>query len=128
MEDRPYWNMEMEPWLGSERLQALQLDRLRDRVGQLIEHAPYFRAQLQQRGIGDGRDIRTLADWSNALSPFTKAEYRALVEQCGNDIYRFLDETLPVPLSDIVCMAATSGTTGDPQPYPPRSPPPSRRR
>lgn len=116
--DRPYWNMEIEPWLGSERLHALQLERLRDRVGQLIEHAPYFRARLQQGGVRAPRDIARLEDWSKALPPFTKADYRALIEQCANDIYRLLDETLPVPPSDIVCMAATSGTTGDPQPYP----------
>jgi phenylacetate-CoA ligase len=118
MTDRPYWNMEIEPWLGTERIQALQLARLRLRVGQLFEHAPYFRKQMEARGVRDGRDIQTLDDWAHALPPFTKEHFRALFVECGMDIYRFLDEVLPVPLSDLVCMAATSGTTGEPQPYP----------
>lgn len=118
MESRPYWNMEIEPWFGTERLAALQLKRLRARIGQYFEHAPYFRSRLLERGVKRPEDIRSLEDWPRALPAFTKADYRALMEECGGDVYRLLDETLPVPLSDLVCMAATSGTTGDPQPYP----------
>jgi phenylacetate-CoA ligase len=118
MPERPYWNMEIEPWLGSERLQALQLERLRGRVSQLFEHAPYFGRRLEERGVKSAQDIRTLDDWPRALPPFTKTDYRGLVEACAGDVYRLLDETLPVPLERLVCMAATSGTTGDPQPYP----------
>jgi len=99
-------------------MRALQLERLRSRIGQLLEHAPYFRRRMEQRGVRRPEDIRTLEDWPAALPPFTKADYRSLIEACENDIYRLLDETLPVPLGEIVCMAATSGTTGDPQPYP----------
>ncbi len=116
--ERPYWSMEIEPWLGSERLRAVQLERLRTRVGQLLEHAPYFRAQMEERGVRAPADIGSLDDWPKALPPFTKADYRALIEQCENDVYRLLDATLPVPLDELVCMASTSGTTGDPQPYP----------
>ena len=118
MEDQPYANMEIEPYLGSSRLAVLQLERLRQRVAALFIHAPYFRRRMQECGVQRPEDIRCLEDWPRALPPFTKTDYRALIEACGNDVYRFLDETLPVPLGDIVCMAATSGTTGDPQPYP----------
>lgn len=118
MEDRPYWNMEIEPRLGSEAIAGLQLERLRTRVGQLLTHAPYFRRQLEARGVRQPDDIRSLAQWPQALPPFTKADYRVLIEACDNDVYRLLDDTLPFPLSKLVCMAATSGTTGDPQPYP----------
>ena len=118
MQGRPYWNMELEPLLGSERMQAIQLERLRRRIGGLLAHAPYFRRKLEARGVRRPEDVETLADWGRALPPFTKAAYRELVEQCDGDVYRFLDETLPVPVGDLVCMAATSGTTGDPQPYP----------
>ncbi len=118
MSDRPYWNMEMEPLLGSERMRLLQLGRLRERVAALQAHAPYFARAMAERGVRRPQDIRALEDWSRALPPFTKAAYRDLVEACDGDTYRFLDETLPVPLDQLVCMAATSGTTGDPQPYP----------
>ncbi len=116
--ERPYWNMEMETILGDEPMRRIQLKRLHARIEQLFEHAPYFRRQMEERGIAGPRDVKTLADWPRALPVFTKASYRALMEECGNDVYRMLDDTLPAPLSDLVCMAATSGTTGDPQPYP----------
>ncbi|MGH7857845.1 MAG: phenylacetate--CoA ligase family protein, partial [Candidatus Binatia bacterium] len=112
-----YWNPQMESILGTEAMRALQLERLQTRIRQLFEHAPYFRRQMTERGVGPG-DVRSLDDWPRALPPFTKDDYRRLMEECGNDVYRFLDETLPVPLGDLVTMAATSGTTGEPQPYP----------
>ena len=116
--ERRYWNMDIEPYLGTERIRALQLERLHKRVDQLFEHAPYFRRRMEKNGVRSGADIRTLEDWARALPPFTKEDFRALFMECGMDIYRFLDEVLGVPLSDLVCMAATSGTTGEPQPYP----------
>jgi phenylacetate-CoA ligase len=115
--DRPYWDMAMEPLFGSERMRLVQLDRLRQRVDDLWEHAPYFRRRMQATGFAPG-DLKSLADWSAATPVFTKADYRALMDECGNDVYRMLDETLPVPVGQLVTMAATSGTTGDPQPYP----------
>jgi phenylacetate-CoA ligase len=114
---RPYWNMAIEPYLGSERIRGVQLERLRIRIDALREHAPYFARRMKESGFEPG-DLRSLDDWAKALPPFTKTDYRALIEECGNDVYRLLDETLPVPLDTIVTMAATSGTTGDPQPYP----------
>ena len=118
MADRPYWNMDVEPWLGTERVAALQLERLRRRVGELFEHAPYFRKRMDECGVRAPADIRTLADWARAMPPFRKTDFRALLTECDGDIYRLLDATLPVPMSELVCMAATSGTTGEPQPYP----------
>ena len=114
---RPYWNMDAEPLLGSERMRGIQLERLRSRIAALREHAPYFRRRMDATGFAAG-DLKRVEDWSRALPPFTKTDYRALIEECGNDVYRFLDETLPVPIDTLVTMAATSGTTGDPQPYP----------
>jgi len=116
--ERPYWNMEMEPLLGTEQMRRIQLERLHKRIGDLFEHAPYFRTEMQQRGVAAPEDVKSLEDWGKALPPFTKAVYRDVVDACDDDIYRFLDETLPVPIDSLVCMAATSGTTGDPQPYP----------
>jgi len=112
-----YWNPAMEAILGTEEMRALQLERLRRRVMELREHAPYFRRRMADRGFDPG-DLRSVDDWSKAVPVFTKTDYRSLIEECGNDVYRLLDETLPVPLADLVTMAATSGTTGDPQPYP----------
>jgi len=118
MAERPYWNMEIEPRLGSDAVRALQLERLRQRVADLQVHAPYFRRRLEAGGLRRPEDLRSLEDWARVLPPFTKNDYRELMEACAGDVYRFLDETLPVPLESLVCMAATSGTSGAPQPYP----------
>ncbi|MBI2962160.1 MAG: phenylacetate--CoA ligase family protein [Deltaproteobacteria bacterium] len=115
--DARYWNAEMEGMLGTEPMRRLQLERLRQRVAQLWEHAPYFRRRMEQRGARPG-DVNSLEDWARVMPVFTKGDYRDLIEACENDVYRLLDETLPVPLDQLVTMAATSGTTGDPQPYP----------
>ena len=115
--ERPYWNMEMESILGSERMREIQLEGLRARAENLFRHAPYFRRRMEACGI-EPRDVRSLEDWSRALPVFTKTSYRELMEECGGDVYRMLDEILPVSPGDLVSMAATSGTTGDPQPYP----------
>jgi phenylacetate-CoA ligase len=118
MSERRYWNPEMESILGTKEMGALQLKKLRARVAEIFEHAPYFRRRMQSNGVGAPEDIRSLDDWARALPPFTKVDYRALMDECGGDVYRYLDETLPVPLGKIVTMAATSGTSGEPQPYP----------
>jgi phenylacetate-CoA ligase len=118
MSERRYWNPKMESLLGTRKMRTLQLRRLRSRVAEIFEHAPYFRRRMQENGVAGPEDIRTLEDWGRALPPFTKVDYRSLMEECGGDVYRYLDETLPVPIGDLVTMAATSGTTGEPQPYP----------
>jgi phenylacetate-CoA ligase len=116
--ERRYWNPQMESILGTEEMRALQLRRLRQRVTEIFAHAPYFRRRLEEEGVAGPEDIRSLGDWSRGLPPFTKVDYRALMDECGGDVYRYLDETLPVSLDEIVTMTATSGTTGEPQPYP----------
>jgi phenylacetate-CoA ligase len=108
----------MEPLLGSERMREIQLARLQRRVDELLRHAPFFARTLRARGIARGADLASLDDWPRALPPFTKVDYRGLIEASGGDVYRALDDLLPVPIETLVCMAATSGTTGEPQPYP----------
>ena len=112
-----YWNPAKETILGTEPMRALQLERLQQRVGDLLEHAPYFARRLRDGGLSQPQDLRSLDDWARATPVFSKADYRTLLDECGGDVYRLLDETLPVPLSKLVTMAATSGTTGEPQPY-----------
>jgi len=117
-EERAYWDQKMEPLLGSERMREIQLARLQRRVDDLLLHAPFFARTLRARGVARGADLASLDDWPQALPPFTKADYRGLIEASGGDVYRALDDLLPVPIETLVCMAATSGTTGEPQPYP----------
>jgi len=108
----------MESILGSEPMRELQLSRLHGRIADIFAHSPFFAGRLRARGVSAPHDIKMLDDWSRAVQPFTKSDYRTLLDECGGDVYRFLSQILPFPLHDIVTMAATSGTTGSPQPYP----------
>lgn len=116
--DGPYWRPEVESILGTEQMRRVQLERLQVRVRDAINHAPYFARKFRERGVKSAEDISSLEDYARALPAFTKSDYRKLYEECGNDANRLLEQILPFPLDEIVTMAATSGTSGAPQPYP----------
>lgn len=91
----------VETW-ESERLKALQLERLQATVDRLYERVSFFRARLDETGFKPG-DIKKLDDLANI--PFTtKDDLR--------DNYPF--GLFAVPMRDIVRIHASSGTTGKP--------------
>ncbi len=63
-------------------------------------------------------DIKSLDDFSRRIPIFDKARRRKIAEECDFDMAEVVDRTISVPLEDVVLMAATSGTTGEPTPYP----------
>ncbi len=81
---------------------ALQGDRLRAVVARVYEHVPFYRRRLEQHGIHPD-DIRSLSDLSRL--PFTtKTDFR--------EEYPF--GLFAVPMSRVVRLHASSGTTGKP--------------
>ncbi|MDI6874161.1 phenylacetate--CoA ligase family protein [Candidatus Solincola sp.] len=88
--------------LDRERLEELQLQRLRETVDRLYEKVPFYRKKLDEVGYSPG-DIRNLSDLKKL--PFTtKDDLR--------DHYPF--GLFAVPMRDIVRIHASSGTTGKP--------------
>jgi phenylacetate-CoA ligase len=86
-----------------ERLERLQLERLRKIVDRLLAHVPPARARLHAAGLHDAHEIESLADV--ARLPFcTKADLRAH--------YPF--GLLAVPREELVRVHASSGTGGKP--------------
>lgn len=95
------WNPEYECMERGE-LRALQLRRLQTTVAWTYDRVPYYRIQLDARGIKP-RDIRTLDDVRRL--PFTdKVALR--------DTYPF--GMFAVPLDEVVRLHSSSGTTGKP--------------
>lgn len=95
------WNREYEA-MPREQLEALQLDRLQDKVKYVYEKVPFYRQAMKRRGV-EPADIRSLDDLDKL--PFTaKADFR--------DNYPF--GLLAVPMEEIVRVHASSGTTGKP--------------
>ncbi|MGQ9474776.1 MAG: phenylacetate--CoA ligase family protein [Actinomycetota bacterium] len=88
--------------LERERLEELQLQRLRETVDRLYERVPFYRKKLDEVGYSPG-DIGDLSDLKKL--PFTtKDDLR--------DNYPF--GLFAVPMRDIVRIHASSGTTGKP--------------
>lgn len=97
----PIWNEEYET-MPREQLAVLQLRRLQSTVAWVYERVPYYRDELDGRGVKP-RDIRTLADVR--LLPFT--DKTAL-----RDTYPF--GMFAVDLEQVVRVHSSSGTTGKP--------------
>jgi len=96
-----YWNKEAET-MPREELQKLQLQRLREVVRYAYERVPFYRKRFEAAGIKP-EDIRSLEDLK--YIPFTsKADLR--------EVYPF--GLFAVPLSEIVEIHSSSGTTGKP--------------
>lgn len=96
-----YWNEKCECMPRSE-LRALQEERLRNTVSRVYYEVPFYRRALQERGLGPN-DIQTLEDLVKL--PFTtKNDLR--------DNYPY--GLFAVPLSEVVRLHASSGTTGKP--------------
>ncbi len=101
MEGVMFWNKEVET-LPREKLREIQLERLKKVVKYAYEKVPYYRKKFDEAGLKP-EDIKTLEDIR--YIPFTsKADLR--------EVYPF--GMFAVPLSEIVEIHSSSGTTGKP--------------
>lgn len=95
------WNQHIE-CMSREDMEALQLRRLQEMVDRIYYNVPFYRRKLQEVGFMPG-DIRHLSDLSKL--PFT-------TKQDLRDNYPF--GIFAVPMSEVVRVHASSGTTGKP--------------
>jgi len=96
-----YWDQAHET-MPRPQLEALQLNRLRAKVQNVYENVPFYRRQFEKRGLSPD-SLTSLADLQKF--PFTtKTDFR--------DNYPY--GLFAVPLSEIVRVHASSGTTGKP--------------
>jgi phenylacetate-CoA ligase len=94
-----YWNQAVET-MSRDRLTALQTDRLKDAVRRAWEGCKPYRAKMEAAGVQPG-DIKDLTDLLK-LPQTVKDDLR--------DSYPY--GMFTVPISDIIRIHATSGTTG----------------
>jgi phenylacetate-CoA ligase len=96
-----YWNEKYE-CLPREELKALQLERLKQTVERCFYNVPHYRKAMQELNV-EPDDIQSLSDLSKL--PFTvKTDLR--------DNYPY--GMFAVPLSEVVRIHSSSGTTGKP--------------
>ena len=115
--ERRYWNMEMESIFGSARMKEIQLEKVKTLVKRLYERKPFWRERMEKAKVKP-EDIESLKDFSRRIPILDKARRRQVVEECEGDLVKVVDQTIGVSMEDICLIAATSGTTGEPTPYP----------
>ncbi|MEW5723869.1 MAG: AMP-binding protein [Thermodesulfobacteriota bacterium] len=116
-EARPYRDMEMETILNTPQVKEIQLEKAKKLVARLYGTKPFWKKRLDKAGAQPDK-IRTLGDFSKRVPVFDKAQRRQVFEEAEGDMVKVVDWTIGVPLENLCLMAATSGTTGEPTPYP----------
>ncbi|MBU2550901.1 MAG: phenylacetate--CoA ligase [Proteobacteria bacterium] len=96
-----YWDDRFET-MDLERLQSFQLEKLQETLRWVYERVPFYKKAFDDKGVKP-EDCRNLADLRHY--PFT-------VKNDLRDNYPF--GLCAVPLSDVVRIHASSGTTGKP--------------
>lgn len=94
-----YWNRTYE-CMSREEMSRVQGERLVNTVNRIYHSVPHYREKMQKKGIEPG-DIRSIEDLSKL--PFT-------YKQDLRDTYPY--GMFTVPLSEIIRIHASSGTTG----------------
>jgi phenylacetate-CoA ligase len=116
MEERPYWNMEIEPLLNTPEMAKIQLERLRKQLARLKANAPFY-SRMMERNKLDPERLRGFDEFKDKIDIFTKATWRQIVEDCGGDMLKALDEKIACSIDELDWIATTTGTTGVPSPY-----------
>ncbi len=116
-QDRPYWNMEMEPLLGTPEMEKIQLERLKTMLGRLKANAPFYARILEDAKL-DPEKLTGFDEFKDKIALFNKQSLLALVQEYKGDFLKVLDQIMPVSVDDLDYMATTTGTTGTPTPYP----------
>jgi phenylacetate-CoA ligase len=117
-QDRPYWNMEIEPKLNTPEMRELQELKLKNRIKLLRQRAPYYTKLFRQSGVHEDK-IKSFEEFRRAIPIFTKSDWQKLVQANGGNLLEAMNQIIPVnAYEDLYLISTTSGTTGEPEPYP----------
>ncbi len=118
MNERPYWNMKIEPLLNTPDIIPIQQKNMQQTLEDLYHNAPYWRKRFDELKVKP-EQIKTTDDLASAFPPLTKDDVRAaMMEFMGEAGPRgAVEGFMPASISDLVLMCTTSGTTGEPTPY-----------
>ena len=94
-EDRPYWNMEVEPKFNTPEMRRIQDQKLVQRIKLLREKAPYFTQKFKELGIHEDK-IKTFEEFRRIYPPFFKSDWRDFVEKYDGNIVAAMDDLLPI--------------------------------
>jgi phenylacetate-CoA ligase len=116
-QERKYWNTEIETILNTTQIRKIQLEKIKKLLKRLYENRPFWKERLDKAKVKP-EDIKSLDDFRKRIPVFDKAQRHQLAEECELDMTKVVDKVIGVPMENLCMMAATSGTTGEPTPYP----------
>ncbi len=116
-EERPYWNMMIEPLFNTPEIEKIQLEKLKKMLQRLQNGAPFYAAMFKKHGLQPGT-LSGFDELKDKIGLFDKASLRELVAESGGDILTAVQKIIPVDVDDLDWVATTTGTTGVPTPYP----------
>lgn len=114
--DRPYWNMEVEPKFNTPEMRQMQNDLFVKNIQGMYDRIPLTRKRMDEAGVRPS-DVKSLEDLQK-IPVYGQPQMRELIAEVGFDMKKILEMTMGAAADDIYVMAATSGTTGMPTPYP----------
>ena len=113
--------MDVEPFFNTPEMKKLQLAKLKVMMKRLYANAPFHKKRLDDAGINiDNIDkkIASLEGFSKAIPVYDKKGFRDHSLECGGDLIKLMEEEIPVSVDDLMMVNSTTGTTGEPTPYP----------
>jgi phenylacetate-CoA ligase len=113
---RPYWNMEVEPKFNTPEMRRMQNDLFVANIQAMYDKVPLNKRRMDEAGLRPS-DVKSLDDLQK-IPVYGQPQMRKLISEVGFDMKKILEMTMGDRANDIYVMAATSGTTGMPTPYP----------
>jgi phenylacetate-CoA ligase len=113
MEDRMFWNPEMEG-MPLEQMRELQMKKLKKQIKYIYENSPdYYRKKFDEIGAKP-EDIKTWKDFRKLPIMRTKEGDREAQKESMEKYGHPFGTYLCAPLEKLIYLSCTSGTTGDP--------------
>jgi phenylacetate-CoA ligase len=110
--------MEIEPKLNTPEMREIQENKLKRRIKLLREKAPYYTELFKVHGVHEEK-IKSFEEFRRTIPIFTKNDWRKLLQDHEGNFLEALDQIVPFnAYEDLYLLATTSGTTGEPSPYP----------
>ena len=118
IDDRPYWNMDIEPMLNTPEIKKIQEEKLQQALKWQYENSPFNRKRFEKAGVKP-EDIKNFSDFSAAIPVAGQEDVRNIITEVGFDLDKLMLELFGEKrMKDLYLITTTSGTTGIPTPYP----------
>jgi phenylacetate-CoA ligase len=117
MAERQYWNMEIEPLLGTPEVEKIQIEKLKKMLARLKANAPFYADMIDKAKL-DPEKLGSFDEYKDKIGIFDKEALRQVVADCEGNFIKALDQIMPISVDELDYIATTTGTTGVPTPYP----------